>query len=51
MGAKDPSEVTEEGPEPRWDKWPAVEHPTPKSERRIYPGAGSEIFHGIDKKD
>ena len=51
MGAKDPSEATKEGPEPQRDRWPAVEHPTPKPERRIYPGAGSEIFHGVEDKD
>ena len=44
-----PSNVTLEGPEPRPDKWPAVKKPTPKSERAVYPGAGSELFHGKKK--
>jgi len=44
-----PSKVTREGPEPRFDKWPKVKRPTPEAERRIYPGAGSELFHGIKK--
>jgi len=44
-----PSKVTLEGPEPRLDEWPAVKRPTPKSERVVYPGAGSELFHGKKK--
>lgn len=46
-----PSQVTLEGPEPRLDKWPAVKRPTPKSERTIYLGAGSELFHGKKKTE
>lgn len=41
-----PSTVTQEGPEPKTDRWPKVEKPTPKGERIVYPGAGSELFHG-----
>ena len=41
-----PSGITVEGPEPHFDKWPRVERPTPASERTVYPGAGSELFHG-----
>ncbi len=41
-----PSQVTLEGSEPHLEKWPKVEEPTPESERVIYPGAGSELFHG-----
>jgi len=44
-----PSKVTLEGPEPRLEKWLAVKRPTPKSERVVYPGAGSELFHGKKK--
>ena len=44
-----PSEVTKEGPEPRLDKWPEVKHPTPKKDWVVYPGAGSELFHGTKK--
>lgn len=33
-----PSSVTLEGTEPQFDKWPAVEKPTPPGERKIYPG-------------
>jgi catechol 2,3-dioxygenase-like lactoylglutathione lyase family enzyme len=41
-----PSAVTKEGPEPQVDRWPKVEKPTPRKDRRVYPGAGSELFHG-----
>lgn len=41
-----PSAVTLEGPEPHFDRWPAVITPTPPEERKIRPGAGSELFHG-----
>lgn len=40
-----PSAITREGPEPQSDKWPKVKNPTPKEERMVYPGAGSELFH------
>lgn len=41
-----PSKVTLEGAEPRREVWPEVTAPTPESERVVYPGAGSELFHG-----
>jgi len=44
-----PSQITREGPEPQVDVWPEVERPTPPSERIVYPGAGSELFHGKKK--
>lgn len=47
MTDRSPSDITKEGPEPRFEKWPEVSRPTPKAERRVYPGAGSELFHGI----
>jgi hypothetical protein len=49
MADRAPSPTAQEGPEPRFDKWPRVEAPTPKNERKIYPGAGSELFHGKKK--
>lgn len=49
MADSTPSTVTQEGPEPNVDKWPQVKRPTPQNERRVYPGAGSELFHGIKK--
>ncbi len=41
-----PSTVTLEGAEPQTESWPRVETPTPTLERVVYPGAGSELFHG-----
>lgn len=26
--------------------WPNIEKPTPPEERKVYPGAGSELFQG-----
>jgi catechol 2,3-dioxygenase-like lactoylglutathione lyase family enzyme len=46
MADQEPSEITREGPEPQTGQWPAVGAPTPRGDRRIYPGAGSEYFHG-----
>ncbi|MBA7616862.1 hypothetical protein ES703_24164 [subsurface metagenome] len=45
-----PSEVILEGTEPRIAVWPEVTAPTPESERVVYPGAGSELFHGKKKE-
>lgn len=47
MVDRTPSAAASEGAEPQPGKWPAVKKATPKSERRVYPGAGSEIYHGI----
>ena len=47
MADSAPSDATQEGPEPNFDTWPRVERPTPQEERMVYPGAGSELFHGI----
>ena len=41
-----PSKVTLKGAEPQTEVWPEVMAPTPESERIVYPGAGSELFHG-----
>ena len=46
MADKAPSEIAKEGPEPVAGKWPEASDPTPVEERRVYPGAGSELFHG-----
>ena len=46
MADKAPSDITKEGSDPQTGHWPAVATPTPKGDRRIYPGAGSEFFHG-----
>ena len=47
MGDVSPSAIAKEGPEPQPEKWSVVERPTPQKERTVYPGVGSEIFHGI----
>jgi len=49
MKDSDPSAVTQEGSEPQLRKWPTVNSPTPKNEWIVYPGAGSELFHGKKK--
>lgn len=46
MRDQSPSEVALEGAGPRVEIWPDVERPTSLSERIVYPGAGSELFHG-----
>ena len=46
MADKAPSEIPREGPQPQTGQWPAVARPTPKGDRTVYPGAGSEYFHG-----
>jgi len=47
MRDRSPSRVTLESVEPQMDKWPKMKRPTPPSERVVYPGAGSELFHGM----
>jgi catechol 2,3-dioxygenase-like lactoylglutathione lyase family enzyme len=46
MRDRAPSKITLEGSEPQIDVWPKVKRSTPLSERVVYPGAGSELFHG-----
>jgi len=46
MRDKAPLWITLEGTEPQSRIWPRATTPTPKSERIVYPGAGSELFHG-----
>ncbi len=46
-----PSQITLEGSEPRLEKWPVVKKPTPESDRMVYPGAGSELFHGKKNRE
>ena len=49
MRDRAPSQSALEGAEPRLQLWPRVETPTPASEWVVYPGAGSELFHGKKK--
>ncbi|MEJ2695717.1 MAG: VOC family protein [Candidatus Sulfobium sp.] len=44
-----PSEISKEGPEPRSGRWPSVTKPTAEEDRKVYPGQGSELFHGRKK--
>jgi catechol 2,3-dioxygenase-like lactoylglutathione lyase family enzyme len=44
-----PSEAAREGSEPHFDKWPPITKRTPPQKRKVYPGAGSELFHGVKK--
>ncbi len=46
MRDREPSRVTLEGSQPQPGIWPQVTRPTPKQEWVVYPGAGSELFHG-----
>jgi len=48
LADREPPEAAKEGPEPRPGRWGAVEHPTPPEERKVYPGVGSELFHGYE---
>ena len=43
------SSITQEGSEPRGGNWPEVTEPTPLEQRKVYPGAGSELFHGASR--
>jgi catechol 2,3-dioxygenase-like lactoylglutathione lyase family enzyme len=44
-----PSETAREGAEPQPGVWPPGASPTPLDQRQVYPGVGSELFHGIKK--
>jgi catechol 2,3-dioxygenase-like lactoylglutathione lyase family enzyme len=46
MADTNPTAITREGSEPQPNKWPPVQNPTPAEDRVIYPGVGSELFHG-----
>jgi len=46
MRDESPSKITLEGADPKLDFWPEVTKETLRSERVVYPGAGSELFHG-----
>ena len=44
-----PTKAALEGAEPQDGKWPGAVRNTPEDERVVYPGAGSELFHGYKK--
>lgn len=41
-----PSDIAREGPDPQPDKWPPLKRPTSPEKHKVYPGVGSELFHG-----
>ena len=45
-----PTETAREGAEPLSGQWPEPKAPTPLAMRRVFPGAGSELFHGTLKE-
>ena len=47
MADVEPSAITKEGSEPQWNHWPKVTEATTPERRRVFPGAGSELFHGL----
>jgi len=49
MADRQPSAITTDGSEPQHGTWPEVRMPTPREHRKIYPGAGTELFHGVKK--
>jgi catechol 2,3-dioxygenase-like lactoylglutathione lyase family enzyme len=51
MKDKTPSSVTLEGSDPVPGHWPKVTHPTPVSERTIYPGEGLVLSEFADEKN
>jgi catechol 2,3-dioxygenase-like lactoylglutathione lyase family enzyme len=46
MADRVPSDIAMEGAGPVAGRWPEVKSPTPREERKVYPGQGSEFFHG-----
>lgn len=51
MGDTQPTKLALEGPEPQVNKLPKVKRATPIEERIVYPGVGSELFHGYRKNE
>ncbi|MBI5639159.1 MAG: VOC family protein [Nitrospirae bacterium] len=49
MADSTPSIIAKEGSGAQPDTWPAIKRRTPPEKRRIYPGQGSEFFHGKKK--
>ncbi len=51
MADSGPSTVILEGSEQQAAFWPQVESTAPPEDRKIYPGAGTELFHGTRRGD
>ena len=50
MRDSSPTAEAMKGDDPQKGVWPEVKKKTPASERTVYPGAGSELFHGKAKR-
>jgi catechol 2,3-dioxygenase-like lactoylglutathione lyase family enzyme len=46
---RDPGPVALEGSEPQTGVWPGPERSTAEGDRNVYPGLGSDYFHGREK--
>jgi len=46
-----PTKLAMEGPKPQVNKIPKVKRATPIEEMIVYPGVGSELFHGYRKNE
>ena len=46
MVDREPSGIAKEGPDPHFHKWPTVENPTPKEDRKVFPGEGTQLVKG-----
>ncbi len=46
MRDSEPTKFAKEGSEPKWEMWPEATRATPQKDWIVYPGAGSELFHG-----
>ncbi len=51
MRDKNPTHLAAEGPDPQPGRWPETSRATPADQRRVFPGAGSELFHGMKKEE
>lgn len=50
MCDKQPTLTAKEGADPQPGHWPEVKQPTTGEGRRVFPGEGSELFHGTKKE-
>ena len=48
---EEPGSVASEGVDPQRGKWPEPKSVRPVTDRRVYPGAGSEYFQGYGKDE
>ena len=48
MADRAPSAITKEGPDPQIHNWPKVKNPTPKEDRKVFSGEGTQLVKGKD---